>query len=180
MCMWPEDGTGGWHAFLSVQLFLSLYENRSSQSKDSFPFFTSLHLFFLFLHSLQSHSISPVARPRFFASQEVLSIIFFYTICCHHLSSSAPFLTQSIQTFPKISQKIPPILPRWWNMCSPLAVHCPALRGWGKHHPPLNLSSSIVLWGGVQQTRSCYKGEKKCKGRILLVLFMGKFSVEWG
>lgn len=77
---WPEVGTGGWHHFLSVQLFLSLYENRPSQSKDIFLFFTSLHFFFLFLHYLQSHSISLVACPCIFASREILSIFFFSTL----------------------------------------------------------------------------------------------------
>lgn len=102
----------GLESGITVQLFLSLYENRSSQSKDSFAFFTSLHFFFLFLHYLQSHSISLIAHPCFFASQGVLVIIFFfYTICYHHLSSSVLNIVQSIQSFPKVSQQILPILP---------------------------------------------------------------------
>lgn len=150
MQVWPEDGTRGWH---HLQLFLSLYENRSSQSKDIFLFFTSLH-FFLFLHYLRSHSLSFVARPCFFASQ---GVGFFHTICCHHLSSSVPNITQSIQSLAKVSQKILPILPPGpiWQCTAPLSEggETPSF----PHPLILPVLPAIVLWGRVQERRSCYQ-----------------------
>lgn len=99
-------------------------------------------------------------------------------------ATTVPFLTQRIQSFSKAPQKIPPILPHWWNMCSHLAVNCPTLRGWRKHHPSLTLSSPLCFLPLSSEGKSNRQGHatkgKTCKGRILLVLFTGNFSFEWG
>lgn len=116
----------------AVTLFLNPYENRPSQSKESFSFFTSLHFFFVFSHYLQSHSLSLVAYPCFFAPQTVPSIVvFFYTICCH-LSSSVSNSTQSLQSFPKVSKKILIILLQCEDHMVTSGTACPSLRGRGK------------------------------------------------
>lgn len=68
---------------------------------------------------------------------------FFYTICYHHLSSSVLNIIQSIQSFPKVSQKILPILPRCHVFPSGSALtHSQRVR---KCHPSFTFSSSLCF-----------------------------------
>ena len=129
-------------------LSLSPCENRSSQSRDTFLFFISLHFFFLFFHYLQSPSLCLLACPCFFAPQTVLSIVFFYIICCRHLSSSVSNPAQSLWSFPKVSQKILPIFPHCYMVPSGSALPC--LRRQGEIASPpgpfvLRVLPAIVL-----------------------------------
>lgn len=85
---------------------------------------------------------------------------FSYTSCCHHLSSSVPNITQSVQSFPKVSQKILPILPHCHMVPSGSALPHSQRVGETPSFPhPLILPvlPAIVLWGRVQETRSCYQ-----------------------
>lgn len=127
----------------AVTLFLNPYENRPSQSKESFSFFTSLHFFFLFSHYLQSHSLSLVAYPCFFAPQTVPSIVVFSTLFA--ATFLALFLIQ-----PKVYSPFLRSPRKSWSFCfsvrtiwSPLALHVPASEGGEKQHPLFTLSSSM-------------------------------------
>lgn len=187
MLMWPEDGAGGWHHCLSVQLpaeqqLCSWAHMRTGlpNPKRAFPFsppctFSSFS--FIICGQLP---LSLVACPCFFAPETVLSIFSFYTVCCYHISSSVPNPTQSLQSFPKVSQKILPILPHCHIVPSGRALLCP--RGWGEiasSPHPLILHVPLSTEGASKRLVHAIKGETN-KRIILLALFMSDFSAEWG
>lgn len=135
---------------------------------SSFSYITYTHIPFVLLPILVS-----LPLRKFFPS----FFFFFNTLFCHHLSSSVPTVIQSTQSFPKVPQKILPIL-----------LHCPMFPSGSAlplsqkvgetpsfpHPLILPVLPAIVLWGRLQQAT---KGET-CKGRILLVLLWVTFPLS--
>lgn len=115
----------------ATALLLSLYENRSPQTKGSFPFFTSLHFFFFFFHYLQSQSPSLVACPCFLPVRQLilLGLGFFFSILFAATTILALFLIQpkAYSSFLRSPRKILPILPHCYMVSSGSAL--PHYRG---------------------------------------------------
>lgn len=140
-CQCHADGLRGWGWRLAslpacaatcgaTALFSSPCESRTSQSKDGFPFFTSLNFFFLFFHYLQSTVphllpvLASLALRQFFP--------YFFSTIFAATTFLALFLIQpkAYSPSPRSPRKSCPFyLIFIW---SPLAVHLPASEGGGK------------------------------------------------
>lgn len=155
-----------WEQTLPIQRYLSLFH------------LPALFLPFLTLLTVTLH-LSCCLSLYLCLSGNTFHLFLFYTTCCHHLSSSVSNIIQSIQSVPKLCQKILPILPHCCVFPSgsalPLSLRMgetPSL----PHRLILPVLPATVLRGRLQHTTK----EETCKERILFVLFTDTFSVEWG
>lgn len=157
----------------AVALFLNPYENKPSQSKESFSFFTSLHFFFLFFHYLQSHSLSRCLSLFLCPSDSSLHWFFFSTLLAA-TTFLALFLVQPkvYSPFLRSPRKSWPFYLSVRTIWSPLALHTPASECGGKQHTPLTLSSSMYfLLLSSEKARKrlvCATKRKEVKGDFFL------------